>query len=59
MLSALKRRFGGSRTPSLLQVEHTECGVVALAMVFDILENGYRWNILEKLAVFQETGVMP
>ena len=46
MLSALKRRFGGSRTPSLLQVEHTECGVVALAMVF-----GYfgKWVSVEHL----------
>ena len=39
----------------ILQVEHTECGVVALAMVFGYLENGYRWNIFEKFVAFQET----
>lgn len=46
MFSTLSKWFGGYRTPSLLQVEHTECGVVALAIVF-----GYfgKWFSIEEL----------
>ena len=46
MFSSLSSWLAGSRTPSLLQVEHTECGVVALAIVF-----GYfgKWISIEEL----------
>jgi len=33
MFSFLSKRLSGIRTPSILQVEHTECGVVSLAIV--------------------------
>ena len=46
MLSLIKRPFKKFRTPSLLQVEHTECGVVALAMVFGFFK---KWFSIEYL----------
>ena len=52
MFSFLSKRSVRSSTPSLLQVEHTECGVVSLAIVF-----GYfgKWISIEKLR--EECGV--
>jgi len=46
MFSLLRRTLKSTRTPSLLQVEHTECGVVSLAMVL-----GYyrKWLPIEHL----------
>lgn len=46
MLSLFSNTYKKFHTPSLLQVEHTECGVVALAIVF-----GYfgRWHSIEHL----------
>ena len=46
MLSFLTKTFRRYRTPSLLQVEHTECGVVALAMVFGYYK---KWFSIEYL----------
>ena len=52
MFSFLSKLTPSSGTPSLLQVEHTECGVVSLAIVF-----GYfgKWISIEKLR--EECGV--
>ena len=46
MFSFISNPFKKYRTPSYLQVEHTECGVVALAMIF-----GYhkKWFTIEYL----------
>ena len=46
MVSFLRKIASSTRTPSLLQVEHTECGVVCLAIVF-----GYfgKWFSIEHL----------
>jgi len=46
MFSSLSKRFSGYRTPSLLQVEHTECGVVSLAIVFGYFK---KWLSIEHL----------
>ena len=46
MFSFLRKKFRSHRTPSLLQVEHTECGVVALAMVFGYYK---KWFSIEYL----------
>lgn len=46
MFSFLAKKFRRYRTPSLLQVEHTECGVVALAMVFGYYK---KWFSIEYL----------
>lgn len=52
MPSLISKWSTRSHTPSLLQVEHTECGVVSLAIVF-----GYfgKWVSIEKLR--EECGV--
>jgi NHLM bacteriocin system ABC transporter peptidase/ATP-binding protein len=46
MLSFLTKPFKRYRTPSLLQVEHTECGVVALAIVLGYFR---KWFSIEYL----------
>jgi NHLM bacteriocin system ABC transporter peptidase/ATP-binding protein len=46
MLSFFFKPFKKFRTPTLLQVEHTECGVVALAMVFGYFK---KWFSIEYL----------
>ena len=46
MFALITRPFKKFRTPSLLQVEHTECGVVALAMVFGFFK---KWFSIEYL----------
>ena len=46
MFSFLAKRFSKFRTPSLLQVEHTECGVVSLAIIFGYYK---KWFTIEYL----------
>ena len=46
MFKFLSNRFSGFRTPSILQVEHTECGVVSLAIVFGYFN---KWFSIEYL----------
>jgi ABC-type bacteriocin/lantibiotic exporter with double-glycine peptidase domain len=46
MFKYFKRIFSSFRTPSILQVEHTECGVVSLAIVFGYFN---KWFSIEYL----------
>jgi len=46
MLSFFKKNLQPHRTPSFLQVEHSECGVVALAIVFGFYK---KWIPVEQL----------
>jgi ABC-type bacteriocin/lantibiotic exporter with double-glycine peptidase domain len=46
MFSLLTRQLSKVRTPSILQVEHTECGVVSLAIIFGFYK---KWFSIEYL----------